>query len=488
MANFSRNGHMQTQFMRVLLLACLSFIYIAGATSIVTQKMNFVSVDKTEINNIQNRRSKSSNRILNDSNSTTLSKQSEEGFRVELIHRDSPSSYLGLKNITRLERLRLAVQRSQERARNLAATQNGYGASFSQKTTTTDFTSPVASDFGAYLMQLKLGNPVQNFQAIVDTGSDLVWVQCNPCRSCYNQQGSVFSPSSSSTYKQLPCNSPKCSKFSNRICNPNCQYVYQYGDQSGTMGDFSSETITMTTTTGSSQQIPDFAFGCGHSNMGSFGGAGGLVGLGQGSASLTTQLGTQIQRKFSYCLVSFDDAPSTTSPLFFGSAADLRVPGVRSTPILKQGSTYYYVGLGGVSVGGKQASGSATGLTIFDSGTTLTLLEDPVYAGLKSAFQNSIHLPPGDGSAAGFDLCFDATGLTSYDVPTLSLHFTKADFNPPAANYFVLVDSNTLCLAIASSQGLGLSIIGNIMQQNYHIKYDRGKFSLSFVPTTCDSL
>ncbi|KAJ7516962.1 hypothetical protein O6H91_21G006500 [Diphasiastrum complanatum] len=339
-------------------------------------------------------------------------------------------------------------------------------------------------------MQIKLGTPAQTFQAIADTGSDLVWVQCKPCTRCYSQQGPIFSPSSSSSYAQLSCTSQQCQQLSTSSCGSSstCQYVYQYGDQSGTKGDFSTETISLTTTGGSAQQVANFAFGCGHTNVGSFGGAGGLVGLGQGPVSLTSQLGSLIENRFSYCLVSFDDAPSKTSPLLFGSAASLPESGVKSTPILKQGSTYYYVGLRGISVGGQQLGISLAGGTIFDSGTTLTLLEDSAYSVVRSAFLSDISLPTADGSSAGLDLCFDVTGLSSYQVPTLSLHLTNSDLNPPAANYFVLADSNTLCLAMGSSSGLGLSIIGNIMQQNYHILYDRGSSTISFAPTQCDKL
>ncbi|KAJ7515284.1 hypothetical protein O6H91_22G009200 [Diphasiastrum complanatum] len=339
-------------------------------------------------------------------------------------------------------------------------------------------------------MNLQLGTPAQTFQVIVDTGSDLVWIQCKPCTRCYSQQGPIFSPSSSSSsYAKLSCSSQPCQQLSTSSCSSStCRYVYQYGDQSATKGDFSTETISLTTTKRSSQQIPNFAFGCGHTNGGSFGGAAGIVGLGQGPISLTSQLGSLIQNRFSYCLVSFDDAPSKTSPLLFGSAASLPESGVKSTPILKKGSTYYYVGLEGISVGGQKLSANMLSGTIFDSGTTLTLLEDSAYSAVLSAFQSAINLPTVDGSSIGLDLCFDVTGLRSFKVPVLSLHFMESDLNPPAANYFVLADSNTLCLAMGSSGGLSLSIIGNIMQQNHHILYDRASSTISFAPTQCDKL
>ncbi|KAJ7564959.1 hypothetical protein O6H91_02G041400 [Diphasiastrum complanatum] len=474
----SRLWRERMQFMILLVLVLFYFTGILGASSSIrTQRIDFSSRGGTK-----HVKSHSHNP------SKAHSKHAPGGFRVDLIHRDAPSSPLRVHNSTKLERIQRAVEQSKDRAKLIITSIQKRHLNSTRKATLPAFETPVASDNGAYIMQLQLGTPVQTFLAIVDTGSDLVWVQCNPCRRCYRQQGPIFDPVSSSSYNQLSCSNRQCRRFSQRICDPNCQYVYEYGDQSGSMGDFSSETITMTTTTGGQQQIGSFAFGCGHTNIGSFGRSAGIVGLGQGPVSLTTQLGTKIKRRFSYCLVSFDDAPSQTSPLFFGSAANLRGRGVQSTPIIQQGSTYYYVGLDGISVGGQALNINLVGGTIVDSGTTLTLLEDSAYSAVRTAFKSAIHLRTADGSSAGLDLCFDVTGLTSYQIPTLSLHLKNADFDPPSQNYFILVNSNTLCLAMYTSGGLGLSIIGNIMQQNYHFKFDRGRSLLSFAPAACDSL
>ncbi|KAJ7547227.1 hypothetical protein O6H91_08G075700 [Diphasiastrum complanatum] len=465
------------QVVILLFLSCFTGELHAGSSSdLKSQTFVFSLISERATSSVRHRRL------------TAHPKHKRSGFRAELMHRDYTYSPLGVHNITRLERFRLAVGHSKDRAKYILANNVKHGASSTLKASQTDFTAPVASDNGAYIMQLKLGTPPQTLLAILDTGSDLVWVQCKPCRRCHSQQGPIFSTSSSSSYNNLSCSSPQCKRFSNRICGSNCQYLYEYGDQSGSMGDFSSETITMATTSGGQQQIPNFSFGCGHTNIGSFGLAGGIVGLGQGAVSLTTQLGGWIQKKFSYCLVSFDDALYKTSPLFFGSAANIRGSKVQSTPILKQGSTYYYVGLGGISVGGTLVNISLDGGTIIDSGTTLTLLEDSAYSLVRAAFKNAIQLPSADGTSAGFDLCFDVTGLSSYQVPNLGLHLTNTDFNPPSENYFLLIDPNTLCLAMDSSNGLGLSIIGNLMQQNYHFEYDRGRSTLFFSPATCDSL
>lgn len=171
-------------------------------------------------------------------------------------------------------------------------------------------------------------------------------------------------------------------------CSSNvCQYQYTYGDQSNTNGDLAYETISLNNN-GAEQGIPNFAFGCGLQNQGTFAGAGGLVGLGQGPLSLNSQLSATFANKFSYCLVSLNSAAS--SALSFGSVA--AATGIQYTPILANPlhPTYYYIQMTGISVGGQDLNLAASvfaldqstgrGGTIIDSGTTITMLTLPAYS------------------------------------------------------------------------------------------------------------
>ncbi|XP_002962041.2 aspartic proteinase CDR1 [Selaginella moellendorffii] len=429
------------------------------------------------------------------------------GFRASLVRRSSTHA----ANSTRAERLRDAVHRSKARAKALAER-------MSEKITPTklDYQSPVASISGAYTMEIELGSPPKKFNAIVDTGSDLVWIQCKPCSQCYSQSDPIYDPSASSTFAKTSCSTSSCQSLPASGCSSSaktCIYGYQYGDSSSTQGDFALETLTLRSSGGSSKAFPNFQFGCGRLNSGSFGGAAGIVGLGQGKISLSTQLGSAINNKFSYCLVDFDDDSSKTSPLIFGSSASTG-SGAISTPIIPNSgrSTYYFVGLEGISVGGKQLSLATraidflsvrskkklrvralevnSGGTIFDSGTTLTLLDDAVYSKVKSAFASSVSLPTVDASSSGFDLCYDVSKSKNFKFPALTLAFKGTKFSPPQKNYFVIVDTaeTVACLAMGGSGSLGLGIIGNLMQQNYHVVYDRGTSTISMSPAQCDSL
>ncbi|KAJ6846536.1 aspartic proteinase nepenthesin-1-like [Iris pallida] len=430
------------------------------------------------------------------------------GLRVDLTRVDSS------RNFSKLELLQRATLRSNHRMSRLVTRMHVVDAGASKAASSAaaaNGRSPVHAGNGEFLMDLSIGTPSVPFSAIVDTGSDLVWTQCKPCVECFDQPTPIFDPSSSSTFSKLPCAADLCSALPTSTCNSDgaCEYLYTYGDSSSTQGVLGSETFTF----GSSKDavsVPHVGFGCGDKNEGGgFSQGSGLVGLGRGPLSLTSQLGVS---KFSYCLTSLDET-SKKSPLLFGSLAVLKESGggggtaVLSTPISKNPlqPSFYYLSLKGITVGGARVKipsttfelqSDGTGGLIIDSGTSITYLEEAGYKAVKKAFLSQVKLPVADGSDVGLDLCFSmptgsssaaAAGTTDVEVPKLTFHFEGADLELPGENYMVL-DSNSglLCLTMMGSSGM--SIFGNFQQQNTQILYDLEKNTLSFVPANCADL
>ena len=99
-------------------------------------------------------------------------------IRAELIHRNHPES--------RLPRRQLAGHVGVQFGTRLRA-------------------ASLYGDWAEYAMTIYLGTPVQKFVLIVDTGSDLLWVQCKPCIQCYNQTNPVFDPAASASYSTADC-------------------------------------------------------------------------------------------------------------------------------------------------------------------------------------------------------------------------------------------------------------------------------------------
>ncbi|KAL6882037.1 hypothetical protein ACP4OV_011509 [Aristida adscensionis] len=363
--------------------------------------------------------------------------------------------------------------------------------------------SGLAQGSGEYFTKIGVGTPATPALMVLDTGSDVVWLQCAPCRRCYDQSGQVFDPRRSTSYGAVDCQAPLCRRLDSGGCDLRrraCLYQVAYGDGSITAGDFATETLTFA----GGARVARVALGCGHDNEGLFVAAAGLLGLGRGSLSFPTQISRRYGRSFSYCLVdrtssSSSGQSSRSSTVTFGSSAVAATASF--TPMVKNPrmETFYYVQLIGISVGGARVPGVAAsdlrldpstgrGGVIVDSGTSVTRLARPAYTALRDAFRAAaagLRLSPGGFSL--FDTCYDLGGRKVVKVPTLSMHFAggaEAVALPPE-NYLIPVDSRgTFCFAFAGTDG-GVSIIGNIQQQGFRVVFDGDGQRVGFAPKGC---
>jgi hypothetical protein len=109
-------------------------------------------------------------------------------LHLELARTDAQAA----ANLTDHELLRRAVQRSFDRAAVEA---------------------PLVQGGGEYLVKLGVGKPQHVVSAAIDTATDLVWMQCQPCVSCYRQVDPVFDPKLSSSFAAVPCSSDTCGQL-----------------------------------------------------------------------------------------------------------------------------------------------------------------------------------------------------------------------------------------------------------------------------------
>ncbi|CAN6371478.1 unnamed protein product [Urochloa humidicola] len=391
------------------------------------------------------------------------------GFRATMIHRDATINFTRAARQSR-HRLSMLTSRLSNAASSSADTQTplkieGEGG-------------------GAYDMEISIGTPPQKLTALADTGSDLIWTKCGACASCEPHGSPSYYPDKSSSFSKLPCAAPLCGALQNtsnvRSCGAGgaeCDYKYYYGLEKDsdqyTQGYLATETITL-----GGDAAPGIGFGCTNMSEGRFGTTGsGLVGLGPGPVSLVSQLKAGA---FSYCLTR--DA-SKASPLLFGSLANLLGSGIQSTPLVRD-SPYYTVRLLGITIGSEDITGFTAGI-VFDSGTTLTYLTDQLYTKAKEDFISQMDLPTAPDRDE-IEACFYYDG-GSVAVPSMVLHFDGgADMALPVRNYFINVGGGVACWVVQRSPGL--SIIGNIMQTDFHVLYDVDKSVLSFQPAKCDNL
>ncbi|CAL9107024.1 unnamed protein product [Musa acuminata var. zebrina] len=337
---------------------------------------------------------------------------------------------------------------------------------------------PAELQGGEYVIIVGYGTPSREQTVIMDTGSDLSWIQCQPCNVCYSQKEPIFDPSQSSSYAAIPCNSSDCSQLPSS-CSSSCAYFIPYGDGSNSSGVYSYDRLTLSP----NDVIEDFIFGCGTDNEGLFHDAAGLVGLGRDKQSLVSQTSQLYHSVFSYCL------PSTSSNTGFlklgepGDASNTVYTGMLTS---SNDPSSYYVDLIGISVAGEQLAISPSvfrsGGTILDSGTTITHLPPSAYEALRSAFQEQMSAYPLKPPNGILDTCYDFSGYETKPVPaSITLHFGDG-VTLDVDSSGILFDD---CLAFSANQVVDTGVIGNVQQRTYEVVYDVGNERIGFAPNAC---
>ncbi|WVZ81350.1 hypothetical protein U9M48_028737 [Paspalum notatum var. saurae] len=331
-----------------------------------------------------------------------------------------------------------------------------------------------------YVVTVGLGTPAVPQVLLMDTGSDLSWVQCAPCNStaCYPQKGPLFDPRKSSTYAPVPCHTEACKnltgdQYGNGCTSggAQCGYAITYGDGSQTTGVYSDETLALAP----GVTVRGFHFGCGYDQTGANDKYDGLVGLGGAPESLVVQTSSVYGGAFSYCLPALN---SEAGFLALGApSAAANTSGFVFTPMsrIPEVPTFYVVELTGIAVGGKQIHvppSAFSGGMILDSGTVVTQLQHTAYTALQAAFRKAMAayplLPNGD-----LDTCYNFTGYSNVTVPRVALTFSggaTVDLDVPDG--ILLQD----CLAVQDSGPDDQpGIIGNVNQRTLEVLYDAGR-------------
>lgn len=345
-----------------------------------------------------------------------------------------------------------------------------------------------------YIVSVELG--VRNMTVIMDTGSDLTWVQCQPCKLCYNQHEPLFNPGTSLSYQSVLCNSTTCQSLqfatgNSGVCGSNqttCNYVVNYGDGSYTSGELAREHLNLGTT-----PVNNFLFGCGRNNKGLYGGTSGLMGLGRSDLSVISQTSALFGGVFSYCLPSTEAGESGSLVMggdssVFKNYTPISYTKMASNPQL---STFYFLNLTGISIGGValQNPSFANGGIMIDSGTVITRLAPSIYKAVKAEFQNQFSGFPQAPGYSILDTCFNLSGFDEVNIPIIKLQFegnAELTVDVTGILYFVKTDASQVCLALASlSYEDEIGIIGNYQQKNQRVIYDTKLSKLGFAGETC---
>ncbi|XP_077252810.1 aspartyl protease family protein At5g10770-like [Tasmannia lanceolata] len=403
--------------------------------------------------------------------------------RLKLDHLYGPCSPFGHR---RKPTPRQILSQDQIRVNSLQSRLNPRPHNVEDTKTTT---LPAHMGKGNYFFTIGLGTPKSELTVSFDTGSDLNWVQCQPCEGqCYSQQDPIFNPLNSSTYLNISCTSPECSQLPSATANPTlcfsstCVYTSTYGDGSFSRGYFAHETLTLTPS-----DVPNFAFGCGESNVGLFNTTAGLIGLGRDALSLVSQTSKEYGKVFSYCL------PSTSSSsggyLKFGSddATSVKFTRLLTNP---KAHSFYFLQMVGISVGGKQLdiapSTFASPGTLIDSGTTITRLPMSAYIALRSSFREFMSNYTMAPALGPLDTCYDFS-QQDMQAPKVVLHFGgDVDVEVAESGIFFLGSQSQACLAfLGNSDASDFAVFGNHQQQTLQVVYDLTSEKVGFGVAGC---
>ncbi|KAK7295199.1 hypothetical protein RJT34_18104 [Clitoria ternatea] len=254
------------------------------------------------------------------------------------------------------------------------------------------------SSTGLYYSKIGLGSPPKDFYVQVDTGSDVLWVNCAGCSSCPKKSGlgmdlTLYDPNGSKSSKLVPCDDNFCtSMYGGEISgckqDMSCPYSITYGDGSTTTGSYVKDLVTYDRVNGNLQTTPDNSsviFGCGTKQSGTLSASSdesldGIMGFGQANSSVLSQLAAngKVKKIFSHCLDNI-----VGGGIF--AIGEVVQPKYNKTSLVPR-MAHYNVVLKDMEVGGDPIQlptdifGFSSGRgTIIDSGTTLAYLPPSVH-------------------------------------------------------------------------------------------------------------
>ncbi|KAG9448090.1 hypothetical protein H6P81_014218 [Aristolochia fimbriata] len=430
-------------------------------------------------------------------------------LRFELIHRhaDEVRELMGHPPLTRSQRfqdlLRIDARRTRlisEMVHRRRAAEVPRNASFFSMR----LFSGAYSRTGQYFVRFRVGTPAQKFLLVADTGSDLTWMNCRynclHCNKTAHDRRRIFYADKSRSFHTISCASRLCKElpFTLTRCptpaSP-CLYDYRYGDGSMTFGIHAKESTTVTLSTGYKAKLKNLVIGCSTKFGGtSFREADGVLGLGYSEHSFAARATDRLGGKFSYCLVDHLSPKNASSYIAFGTGKfSTAKMSYANLLVSRPSDPFYAVEVDGLSIDGDMLpiprsvwNIELDGGVIIDSGTSLTSLVEPAYEAVMTVLTKSLaRLPLVEEPP--FEFCFDDTqGFDEATVPRLAVHFRGgATFFPAVKSYVVSVADGVRCIGFMSTPAPGLSLIGNILQQNFLWQFDVAHGRLGFQASEC---
>ncbi|XP_022972883.1 aspartic proteinase PCS1-like [Cucurbita maxima] len=361
----------------------------------------------------------------------------------------------------------------------------------------------------ALVVSVPIGSPPQQMDMVVDTGSQLSWIQCHGKvrRKSVKPMINWFDPYLSSSFSFLPCNTTLCRP---RIpdftlptsCDPtrHCHYSYFYADGTLAEGNLVTEKFTFS----SSFTTRSLLLGCATASTQNRG----MLGMNTGRLSFISQAKIS---KFSYCVP--DRTGSDLTGLFylgdnpnsakFKYVNMLTFPKSRRSPNLDK--LAYTLPMKGIRIGNNKLNispavfkpdPSGAGQTMIDSGSDLTYLVDEAYSKVRAEMVRLVGpmMKKGYEYAAVADMCFDGAvaAVVGRRIGDMWFQFENGVeiLVGKGEGLLTEVEKGVKCVGIGRSDRLVTesNIIGNVHQQNMWVEYDLSNKRIGFGVAMCSGL
>ncbi|PRQ26176.1 putative nepenthesin [Rosa chinensis] len=368
------------------------------------------------------------------------------------------------------------------------------------------------SETGLYFAKLGIGSPSKDYYVQVDTGSDILWVNCIECANCPKKSDigvklTLYDPKDSSTSQSITCDQDFCtSQYDGQLpgCKPEllCQYNVVYGDGSSTAGYFVKDVIEFDKVSGSHQTSVtngSIVFGCGAKQSGQLGKSSealdGILGFGQANSSMISQLAAagKVKKQFAHCL----DNVNGGGIFAIGEVVETKLK-LNMTPLVAK-SAHYNVVMEAIEVGGDVVdlpsdtfdNGDKEG-TIIDSGTTLAYLPQVVFEPVMKMILSKQPLLKLHTVEDQFT-CFQYSENVDDGFPVVTFHFKNSvSLSVYPHEYLFQLKEYVWCSGWQSSgmktkDGGSMTLLGDLVLSNKLVFYDLENQSIGWIDYNCSS-
>ncbi|GAB4834982.1 hypothetical protein Ancab_033249 [Ancistrocladus abbreviatus] len=343
----------------------------------------------------------------------------------------------------------------------------------------------------------------------VDTGSDVMWVNCIDCTECpkrgyHGIELTLYNPNNSLTGELISCDEEFCLEVNGGPltgCKSNlsCTYAEFYGDGSSSTGYFVKDVIQYDQASGDLETTAangSVIFGCSAGEFVSPDSSDevldGVIGFGKSNSSVISQLAAlgQVRKMFAHCL----DGVNGGGIFAIGQIVQ---PKVNTTPLIPN-QQHYNVNMTAVKVGSYFLSlpsdlfeaGGQKG-AIIDCGTTLAYLPEAVYEPLVLKIlsqQPDLKL----STVQDQYTCFQYSESVDDGFPPVTFYFQNSLSLTVYPHEYLFPVDDLWCVGwqnsgMLSRDKMNLTLLGDLVLSNKLVIYDLENQVIGWTEYNCSS-